>query len=332
MDSSPRNSARPVEVFLASPWIPPEWVRAHGLRPRALWLAPDFSQSTALLPAGVCGFAEAALAFAKNHPDAVVVFSSACDQLRRAFDSAILHNHRRVFLFNLPATWQSPVANRIYRAELKRLGRFLSSCGGQAPSPQILRREMSRAGSARQRLLQSADGCSARGFAEAIARFQWDGEWAPPPRVTVKHTSIALLGGPFLSRDWPLLDEIETAGARLALNATDSGERALGPAYADALRAKSPFDALVRAWCDNIIDAFQRPDSRLYSWLKPRLAERRVRGLILWHYTNCDLWRAQAQSLREAFGLPLLPLETGGESGGAAGRRNRLQAFLEILQ
>jgi benzoyl-CoA reductase/2-hydroxyglutaryl-CoA dehydratase subunit BcrC/BadD/HgdB len=332
MDSNPRNSARSAEVFLASPWIPPEWVRAHGLRPRALWLAPNFAQPAAPLPAGVCAFAEATLQFAKAHSETAVVFSSACDQLRRAFDSATLHDHHRAFLFNLPATWQTPVASRIFRAELKRLGRFLLSIGGETPSPEILRREIVRAGAARQRLLQSATNCSARAFAEAVARLHWEGECAPPPRASVKHTPIALLGGPFLPRDWPLLDEIEAAGARVVLNATDSGERALGPVFADEPLARSPFDTLVRAWCDSIFDAFQRPDSRLYSWLKPRLTERGVRGIILWSYTNCDLWRAQAQSLRESFGLPVLPLETGGEPGSAPSRRNRLQAFLETLQ
>ena len=34
-----------------------------------------------------------------------------------------------------------------------------------------------------------------------------------------------------------------------------------------------------------------------------------MRGIVLWHFTGCDLWRAEAQTLREAFGLPVLLLE-----------------------
>ncbi len=77
---------------------------------------------------------------------------------------------------------------------------------------------------------------------------------------------------------------------------------------------------------------FQRPNTRLYSWLKPRLASRRVRGIVLWLFTGCDLWRAEAQTLRETFGLPVLLLEAGGEPGAAPRELNRLQAFVETLR
>ena len=70
-----------------------------------------------------------------------------------------------------------------------------------------------------------------------------------------------------------------------------------------------PFDALVAGYFENIVDVFQRPNTRLYSWLKPRLLSRQARGIVLWHFTGCDLWRAEAQTLREAFGLPVLLLE-----------------------
>ena len=40
----------------------------------------------------------------------------------------------RVFLFNLPVTWQTPVAERIFCDELRRLGRFLIGLGGHAPA------------------------------------------------------------------------------------------------------------------------------------------------------------------------------------------------------
>ena len=91
---------------------------------------------------------------------------------------------------------------------------------------------------------------------------------------------------------------------RVALNATETGERSLLPAFDFEAGADPPFDALVRGYCDNIVDVFQRPNTRLYSWLKPRLASRRVRGIVLWHFTGCDLWRGEAQTLRETFGLP----------------------------
>jgi len=141
-----------------------------------------------------------------------------------------------------------------------------------------------------------------------------------------------VVGGPFLAPHWKLLDEVEAAGGRVALNATETGERSLTPAFEGEGGADGAFDALVGGYWNNIVDVFQRPNTRLYSWLKPRLASRRARGVVLWHFTGCDLWRAEARTLREAFGLPVLLLEAGGEPGAAPRESNRLQAFVEMLE
>jgi 2-hydroxyglutaryl-CoA dehydratase, D-component len=329
----PGEIGRKMDVFLTSPWIPAEWIRAHGLQPRGIGSAGNFQPGAGPLSAGVCAFAEAAVRFAEARTDSAVIFSTACDQLRRGFDTAILRGPRRAFLFNLPATWQSAAAEEIFRSELERLGQFLLANGGQAPSPETLRQEMRQAGAKRQQLLESASASSPRQFAEAVARFHWDGALSPlPPTAPTRQIALALVGGPFLAPHWQLLDEIEAVGGRLALNAAETGERSLCPAFELDAAAGNPFDMLVHGCFDNIIDVFQRPNTRLYSWLKPRLASRHVRGILLWHFTGCDLWRAEAQTLRETFGLPLLSLEAGGEPGAAPRELNRLQAFVETLK
>ena len=58
-----------MRVFLTSPWIPAEWVRAHGLEPRGIWFEEDFQHDAPTLSAGVCAFAEAAVRFAESQPD-----------------------------------------------------------------------------------------------------------------------------------------------------------------------------------------------------------------------------------------------------------------------
>jgi hypothetical protein len=285
------------------------------------------------LSAGVCAFAEAAVQFAQARLDCAVIFSTACDQLRRGFDAAIVRGQRRAFLFNLPATWQTAAAGQMFRSELERLGRFLLAIGGRAPSPEELRREMLQSSRARNRLLESAPAASSRGFAEAVARFHWDGSCSPPPPAApANRTPLALVGGPFLAPHWKWLDALEAAGARIALNASEMGERSLSPAFDFDGGAIAPFDALVRGCRDNIVDVFQRPNTRLYSWLKTRLESRLVRGIVLWHFTGCDLWRAEAQTLRETFGLPVLLLEAGAEPGGAPRELDRLQAFAETVR
>lgn len=322
-----------MDVFLTSPWIPAEWIRAHRLQPRGIWSAEHFQPGMWPLAAGVCAFAEAAVRVAEARTDSAVIFSTACDQLRRGFDAVILRGQHRAFLFNLPATWQTAAAGAIFRSELERLGQFLLSIGGHAPTPEMLRREMVQSGRRRKQLIESAPASSSRGFAEAVARFHWDGTFSPsPPFAPANQIPLALVGGPFLAPHWKLLDEIEAAGGRVVLNATETGERSLSPAFGFKAGANHPFDALVHDCCENLVDVFQRPNTRLYSWLKPRLASRQVRGIMLWHFIGCDLWRAEAQTLREIFGLPVLLLEAGGEPGNTPRELNRLQAFVETLK
>ena len=295
-----------MRVFLTSPWIPEEWVRAHGLEPRGIWSAEEFRRGAPPLSAGVCAFAEMAVRFAETQSDSAVIFTTSCDQLRRGFDAATLHSPCRAFLFNLPAT-QTPAAKQIYRAELERLGQFLSELGGSAPTPEILRREMLQAGEARRRLLET------------------------PSISPGNQVPLALVGGPVSATDRNLFDAIETAGGRVVLDATENGERGLCPQL-DPNAGGNPFDALVNGYFENIVDVFQRPNTRLYTWLKPRLLSRGVRGIVLWHFTGCDLWRGEMQTLREMFDLPVLLLEAGAETGASPRDVNRLQAFVETLK
>jgi hypothetical protein len=162
-----------------------------------------------------------------------------------------------------------------------------------------------------------------------------------------------------------LLDVVEKAGGRVVLNATEAGERSLWPASSlddaqtgtaerSVCAAETPVDQtglgsagtvslpgscsvnaallarLARGYITNCVDVFQRPNTRLYDWLRKRLTARQVRGIVLWHYVGCDLWRAEAQPMREAFGLPVLLLD----ADEAAPNRNngRLEAFMESLR
>jgi hypothetical protein len=260
-----------------------------------------------------------------------VIFTTACDQMRRGFDAAFHYGNQRAFLFNLPATWQTPAAKEMFRSELARLSRFLLTLGGVRPSSSKLQHEMERSADARQSLIDLAPVSSAREFVEALDRFHRDGSLLPLPEIAnANKVPLALVGGPFTTSHWHLFDEIESAGGRVVLNATETGERSLSPTF--KLGDSDPFAALVDGYCDHMADVFQRPNTRLYSWLKARLASRHVRGIVLWHFTGCDLWRAEAESLREAFGLPVLVLEVGGESGNAPRELTRLQAFVETLR
>jgi hypothetical protein len=386
-----------MEVFYTSPWVPPEWIKAHGLEPRGIWLARDFADEPPPLAAGTCAFANAAVRLAERQAGSAVVFTTHCDQLRRGFDAVAQAAPSRLFLFNLPVTWQTPVAERIYADELRRLGRFLMGLGGHVPAPVELTEIMAQYSLARRRLLEAAAWCPARPYAEAVARFHLDGTVNLPPErgcpqpqqarpeqgahglpravpsvaaaagdsraPGARAIPLALIGGPLPQSQMPLLDAIENAGGCVVLNATEAGERSLWLApdrvelggversvHAAATSVDQPgqdspmtvsipkvcslkaalLERLAHGYLANCIDVFQRPNTRLYDWLRPRLTARGARGIVLWHYNGCDLWRAEAQPMREAFGLPVLLLEA--DEAALQRNRGRLEAFLESLR
>jgi benzoyl-CoA reductase/2-hydroxyglutaryl-CoA dehydratase subunit BcrC/BadD/HgdB len=324
-----------MKVFYSSPWVPVEWIEAHGLQPCGVWFAEDLGWGALSLSAGVCAFSEAMLRFAETHHDSAVIFTTACDQMRRTFDTFAGSQPAHAFLFNLPATWQSPVALRIFRTEVERLGRFLQAHGGHAPTAKDLAQIIERRSQARKHLLEMAPRYSARQYAKAMARFHWDGSVSVPDHPTPPVSGsipLAIVGGPLTASQWSLLDLIEAAGARIVLNATESGERSLLPAFRLENVSDDPIGVVARGYFENCVDVFQRPNTRLYSWLGERLTARGVRGLVLWVHTGCDLWRAEAQTLRETFRLPVLLLEADAVPGGSPREANRIQAFVETFK
>lgn len=276
--------------------------------------------------------------------------------MRRAFDSFTDAQDRNAFLFNLPATWQSPTARRLYVAELERLGKFLVRLGGHSPSAAELASVMKDFNEKRGRVREFILAHPGRPAAEALAA-PFGGGALPQQEITAakwhqndvvgatriwyngarQTVPLALVGGPMMAAEWGLFDVLETAGATVVLNGSEPGERCLLPPLPEFDRSKGPLDQLARHYFENIVDVFRRPNSQLYSWLGRYLPERGCRGIIVWVRVGCDLWRAEAASLRETFGLPVLVLDSTVVQGSAAqaalGPREltRIAAFLESL-
>jgi benzoyl-CoA reductase/2-hydroxyglutaryl-CoA dehydratase subunit BcrC/BadD/HgdB len=322
-----------MDVFLNSSWVPPEWIEAHGFQARAAW-ARALDRGSPPIPAGACAFAEAATGLAQAQPEAAFVFESSCDQMRRAYDVLVSQERSHLFLFNLPATSQSPAVRAVYRAELARLGQWLERLGGQKPILTDLWSRIERRAQGRVQLLEAAPISAARAYAQAVARFHWDGTCllpGPAPASYGRRIALALLGGHITAAHWDLFDTIERYGGSVGLNATVSGERGLTPSCPARLSA-DPLADLTEVYLSHCVDVYQRPNTALYTWLRERLLSRQVRGVVLWTYVGCDLWRAETQHLREAFGLPVLLLETEGGRECSPRNAGRIQAFLESLQ
>jgi benzoyl-CoA reductase/2-hydroxyglutaryl-CoA dehydratase subunit BcrC/BadD/HgdB len=258
--------------------------------------------------------------------------------MRRA--AALVENHDSppVFLFNVPATWQTPAARQYYREELLRLGRFLVRLGGKAPSEDELAAVVLQYDRARAALRTAWPCWPARQLAEATVRYrsgqQPFGE-VPAPQLVGEHNSVplALIGGPLLPHDFALFDVLEQIGGKVVLDGTETGERTLPPPVPLEEVSSHPLESLADAYFQNIPDPFRRPDDLLYQWFGQRIAERGVRGVVLRRYVWCDQWHAQWQRLCEWSPVPVLEIDVAdGEEAVPARTLQRLEAFVETLR
>jgi benzoyl-CoA reductase/2-hydroxyglutaryl-CoA dehydratase subunit BcrC/BadD/HgdB len=294
-------------IAYCNPFVPAEWIAAHGLQPRWLRLGVDGGGPLPALARGVCPYVGALIETAQaGLSDAsALVLTTVCDQMRYAAALLETRGCGPLFLLNVPSTWQTPAARQLYLDELRRLGQFLVALGGTAPDNAALARVML--------------DCDHGRNADAIGHSD----------VGVP---LALLGGPLLESDRPLLDLLERCGGRVVLDATEGAERTMPRPFDPVRVASEPLRELADAYFDGIPDAFRRPNTGLYEWLGRQLAARQVRGIIFRRYVWCDLWHAELQRVRQWTRLPVLELDVGPDDTGAPNRiQGRIEAFLETF-
>jgi benzoyl-CoA reductase/2-hydroxyglutaryl-CoA dehydratase subunit BcrC/BadD/HgdB len=326
-------------IIYTCPYVPAEWIAAHGLRACRLLLNRTESDSAPARAEGVCPFVRSFIGEVTNniHADGVVV-TTVCDQMRRAFDIIVRNCEFPAFLMNVPSTWQSLESQKLYIDELKRLSRFLTKLGGKLPSNETLAKIMLEYDGARKSVLAAREYLSARRYAEAIAGLGQDGPGKTLDSISVAEPSIvgvplAIIGGPMIRQDFDVFDMVEQAGGRIVLDATETGERGLCAAFDRRGLRDEPLMELANAYFGGINDASRRPNSELYKWLRQEIDSRQVQGIIFRRYVWCDLWHAELQRLKDWTDLPVLDIDTDGNNDNEQFRTaNRIRAFLEMLQ
>ncbi len=326
-------------IIYTCPYVPAEWIAAHGLRPSRI--IPDAAGAT-----GPPGRAEGVCPFVLGFINEVmtekkaggVVMTTVCDQMRRASDIIARRCDVPLFLLNVPNTWQDVGVQKLYIEELKRLGRFLIGLGGKSPSDNNLAEIMLDYDTARTSILTAGGYLPARQYAETIAAFGRDGPCERfnniiIPEMQIEGVPLAIVGGPLMRRDFDIFDIVEQAGGHVVLDASETGQRGMcAPFDRSGLRDK-PLLELASAYFCGIQDASRRPNSGLYKWLKCRLADTRARGIIFHRYLWCDMWHAELQRLKDRTDLPVLDIDTAGNNQTTKQRTtNRIRAFLETLQ
>jgi benzoyl-CoA reductase/2-hydroxyglutaryl-CoA dehydratase subunit BcrC/BadD/HgdB len=282
---------------------------------------------------GICPYARAFVndVCAEAAADAVVV-TTVCDQMRRASELIGRSCNLPVFLMHVPSTWQTVGAHELYMSELERLGRFLVRLEGSAPSPDEVADVMRDYGARRWALRSARDTISPRRYAEAIVRFHEDGtvdladsgsEYLPGG------VPLALVGGPLMRHHLALFDLVESAGGQVVLDGTSTGERTIAAPFDRRELADAPLLTLADAYFGSIPDAFRRPNSDLYQWLKREMTERAVHGVILWRYVWCDTWHAEVERMREWVPVPVLAIDAD-EQPIDRQTASRIQSFVEV--
>jgi benzoyl-CoA reductase/2-hydroxyglutaryl-CoA dehydratase subunit BcrC/BadD/HgdB len=319
-------------VIYSCPFIPAEWIAAHGLTPKRV--IPDAAMEIELAGQGMCPYTRAFLrAGQQDSGAAAVLFTTACDQMRRG--SELLNHDAPMFLFNVPTTWETVTAQKMYASELRRLSRFLERLGGSPLSSKELAEIMASYDHARAELKAARGRLCPRDYSRALADFHETGrvDWTRYKDAPIRSgVPLALVGGPMLANHFDLFDTIEEAGGRVVLDATTTGERTLPDAFDRRRMRDDPFTVLLDAYFGTIPDAFRRPNSLLYAWLKNKFQERGVKGIVFRQYTWCDTWRGEAQRMKEWAGLPFLALDTGDDPITLQRTSTRIESFMEVLR
>jgi len=273
---------------------------------------------------GVCPFVRAFVNEACRLEDAAaIVLTTFCDQVRRACTVLQSDSDLPVHLFNLPATWQTPAAQKLYASELRRLSRFLVRVGGASPSDEELRETMLSPAA-------SCGGSAKLAGEDVLARANLP---PLPHKAAGDHPviPIALLGGPLQRKDAPLFDWTARAGAFVALDATETGERTQPAPFSRRRVNEDPFDELCNAYFGAIPDAFRRPNSELYRWIEREVRSRGIRGVLIVRYVWCDTWHAEVRRLQEWLSVPCVDLDLTADPPGAR-ICTRIEAFVETLR
>ena len=323
-------------VVYSCPFVPAEWIASHGFAPSRILPGGDAPSPHAGAPAGVCPYAWAfAQAVRSSGAADAAVVTTVCDQMRRVYEWITRESALPVFLMNVPSSWQTVTAQRMYISEVRRLGRFLARLGAEEPCPEKLA-DVMRAYDEKRSALRAARGrLSARAHSQAIAAFHRNGtlDVDSPERPGLgRGVPIAVVGGPLLPRHLELFDLAARNGATVALDATTSGERTLPAPFDRRALSNDPFMTMVDSYFGSIPDAFRRPNSLLYQWLEQEVAARGIRGIIFHHYTWCDTWHAEAQRMKEWSDVPLLAIASNAEERIAGHTASRVEAFLEMLR
>lgn len=286
-------------IIYSSPYVPAEWIEAHGLTPERLMPKTVTADCAVDRLEGLCPYARAFLdSILKNRRARGAVITTTCDQMRRGYELLADTGKRDCFLMNIPKT-RHEAAKGLYKNEILRLGRFLNGLGGKSPSQEKLSSIMLK--------------------------------YNPSPKHKSGAIPAAIIGGPLMKGDCELFDIIEQFGGFVGLDGTETGSRGEIPPFDKTRIHNDALGELVNAYFYGIPDPSVRPNTDFYDWLKRELKAGEIKGIILRRYLWCDLWHAEFYRIKQETGLPVLEIDVDGDGPLSERTKQRIIAFMEVI-
>ncbi|MCE5185149.1 MAG: 2-hydroxyacyl-CoA dehydratase family protein [Planctomycetaceae bacterium] len=280
-------------VYYTCPFVPKELIAACGLLP--MRSVPALQADIRI--EGMCSYAAAWLEELEQRVDSgedfIAVFSTACDQMRRAFD--LYHqSEQSSFLLNVPSM-TTENSFRYYVQELRRLEQFLCSISGETPDW-------------RRNCRQTANKVE----------------------LTRPNKAIAITGGPLNSMIYKSIERLLSEGAAGVV--FDATEGALTPELVgiDAAGENDPLEAIARIYFE-LPAIWRRPNNSYYQWMAQACNAAGADAIILVRHVFCDLWHGQGPELSKRLSVPVLELNVDGQGELPVAAVSRIEAFLEAL-
>lgn len=285
------------KILYSSQYIPPAWIEAHGLE--SVKIFPCSEGQLESEGEGICSYAELMRQNVLSTECEGVIFTTRCDQMRRISEICRLSG-KKIFLMNIPSTWQNPVSLDIYKDELMRLSSFLTKISGATLSMGKLKKSINK--------LQEVNEVNKRG------------------------KNIALMGGPLVDKDSELIKIIERNSANIALDATELGGMSVPGINLKNLE-KDHLAELANAYFANMPDIAKRPNTQFYEKAQQIIKERNIEGIIVRTYPWCDIWHAEIPRIKETFDLPMLnyTVDVNTLPTHDSRLKTRLCAFFEMI-
>ena len=286
-------------VCYSCPFVPVELIAACGHTPRRPEPAPRPASAEAETE-GLCAWAAAFVESLaqQTDPDPAAVFTTACDQMRRAYELYRRRCDRPAFLLNVPKT-AGPTALAMLGDEYQRLARFLAALDGGRNGQDNL------------------SDC-----------FQ-----APQIQNPASaENGLAVVGGPLFDADLERLRQaIEQIGLPLVFDGTElTWQNYRTPCDHTNLNA-APIETLAHRYLSTPA-VWKRPAAPFFDWLDARLKTHRAVGVIVIQHPFCDYWRAGMYDIKSRLNVPVVTLESGQGARFSAAALSRLEAFLEQFE